>query len=126
MQLAKNIQNYRKQKGFSQELLAEKCQVSRQAIAKWERGDNVPTIDKIIILANIFDVSLDELVGRDGIFDYHKVKRYLLEVAAPDIPRSPDDDIADIVARYLRFVETLDISAEVKLKGLQEIFLKMG
>lgn len=64
MDLAKNLQMLRKMARFSQEELAEKCQVSRQAIAKWERGDSVPTIDKLVYLADLYNVSLDQIVGR--------------------------------------------------------------
>lgn len=46
--LAENLQLLRKENGWSQEELAEKCQVSRQAIAKWESGESVPVLEKLI------------------------------------------------------------------------------
>lgn len=52
----------RKAKGFSQEKLAEKIGVSRQAIAKWEAGLSQPDIDKLIVLSTIFRTSIDSLV----------------------------------------------------------------
>ena len=85
----------RKQNGFSQEELAEKCQVSRQAIAKWESGESVPTIEKLIYLAGLYEVTLDELVGRRFVVDkYAKVKEYIKEFAAEDIPKDDEDDIS--------------------------------
>ena len=60
MKLADNLQIQRKKMGFSQEELAEKCQISRQAIAKWESGESVPTIEKLIFLADLYDLTLDE------------------------------------------------------------------
>lgn len=52
----------RKEKGMSQERLAEKIGVSRQAVAKWEVGQSYPDIDKLIILSDLFGISIDKLV----------------------------------------------------------------
>jgi transcriptional regulator with XRE-family HTH domain len=122
--LAENLQVLRKQNHLSQEELAEKCQVSRQAIAKWERGESVPTIEKLIYLAGFYDVSLDELVGRIVVNKYTKIKEYLLEFAADDIPIGDDDDeICAIIQRYMRFTDSVGLSGEQTIAGLQEIFL---
>lgn len=123
MMLAENLQILRKQNGFSQEELAEKCQVSRQAIAKWESGESVPTIEKLIYLAGLYEVSLDELVGRIVVDKYAKVKEYIKEFAANDIPVDDEDDISAIVRRYLLFVNRMGLTGEQSLEGLQEIFL---
>lgn len=48
MMLAENLQLFRKEKMWSQEELAEKCRVSRQAIEKWESGESVPSLEKLI------------------------------------------------------------------------------
>lgn len=123
MMLAENLQYLRKQNGLSQEELAEKCQVSRQAIAKWESGESVPTIEKLIYLAGLYEVTLDELVGRIVIDKYAKVKEYLKEFAAEDIPVDDEDDISAIVRRYLLFANRMGLTGEQSLEGLQEIFL---
>lgn len=52
----------RKQKGFSQETLAERMGVSRQAVSKWESGLSNPDINNLVLLSEIFEVSLDELI----------------------------------------------------------------
>lgn len=49
--------------GFSQEELAEKLGVSRQAVSKWERAESSPDTDNLIALARLYRVSLDELLG---------------------------------------------------------------
>ena len=123
MMLAENLQILRKQNGFSQEELAEKCQVSRQAIAKWESGESVPTIEKLIYLAGLYEDTLDELVGRIVIDKYAKVKEYIKEFAADDIPTDDEDDISAIVRRYLLFANRMGLTGEQSLEGLQEIFL---
>lgn len=52
----------RKQKGFSQEELASRLNVSRQTISKWEVGDSTPDMEKLIAISDLFGISLDELV----------------------------------------------------------------
>lgn len=63
IELANRLAELRKQKGLSQEELADRLQVSRQAVSKWERGEASPDTDNLIELAKIYDISLDELVG---------------------------------------------------------------
>ena len=58
-----NFTSLRKMLNISQETLAEKINVSRQTISKWETGESVPDIDKAIKLAEIFNVSLDDLIN---------------------------------------------------------------
>lgn len=65
MTLAEKILSLRTSRGMSQDDLAEKLEVSRQSVSKWETGQSIPDLDKIIKLAELFDVSVDELV-RDG------------------------------------------------------------
>lgn len=62
MDFAEKLQNYRKQKGMSQENLAEAIGVSRQAVSKWESGQSYPETDKLIALCELFHVSMDHLV----------------------------------------------------------------
>jgi Predicted transcriptional regulators len=65
MILAEKIQLLRKKKGYSQETLAELCRVSRQAISKWEADIALPETDKLLLLGNLFQVSLDVLLRDD-------------------------------------------------------------
>ena len=61
-----NLTYLRKMNKLSQEELAEKLDVSRQTLSKWETGESLPDIEKCQLLAAIFDVSLDELVSYDS------------------------------------------------------------
>ena len=61
-QLAQQIRALRTANHLSQEELAEKLYISRQAVSKWENGEATPDIDKLVQLAEIFGVSLDYLV----------------------------------------------------------------
>ena len=62
MNLGENLQNLRKQKGLSQEEFADKLDVSRQAVSKWESNQTYPEIEKIMLICDIFDCSMDTLV----------------------------------------------------------------
>ena len=61
--LSETIRSLRRQRGLSQEELAEALDVSRQAISKWENGAAVPDLDKLQALASYFGITLDELTG---------------------------------------------------------------
>ncbi|WP_395318471.1 XRE family transcriptional regulator [Fructilactobacillus frigidiflavus] len=61
-QLRKQIIKLRQAQNLSQEMLANKMFVSRQSVSKWEKGDSVPDLDKLLSLAQIFNVDLNELV----------------------------------------------------------------
>lgn len=62
MILAEKIQYLRKKQGISQESLAEKCGVTRQSVSRWEADIALPELDKLLLLSNIFGVSLDVLM----------------------------------------------------------------
>ena len=55
-----NLNKYRKQKGLSQEELAFRLGVSRQSVSKWESGQSTPELERIIEIADLFGISLDE------------------------------------------------------------------
>lgn len=65
IEIANRLVALRKKNGFSQEQLAEKIGVSRQAVSKWERSEASPDTDNLILLARIYNVSLDELLSTD-------------------------------------------------------------
>ncbi len=56
----------RKERGLSQEALAARINVSRQAISKWELGDAMPDLNNLLLLADALDISLDALCGRES------------------------------------------------------------
>lgn len=62
MTISEKIQHYRKNAGLSQEDLARSLLVSRQTISLWENGQTIPTIDNLIRLREIFNVSLDDML----------------------------------------------------------------
>ena len=66
IEIASRLAKLRKEKGFSQEDLADKLGISRQAVSKWERAEASPDTDNLILLARLYDVSLDTLLSTDA------------------------------------------------------------
>lgn len=64
--IATNLRYLRNRHNYSQEEVAEKIGVSRQAVAKWENGDSLPDILNCDALADLYDVSLNDLVRYDS------------------------------------------------------------
>lgn len=62
MEFGNRLYELRKQKGLSQEELANRLDVTRQTVSKWELGDSTPDMDKLVALGELFEISLDELV----------------------------------------------------------------
>ena len=62
MEFNNKLYELRKQKGLSQEELANRLNVSRQTISKWEVGESTPDMEKLAAISELFDISLDELV----------------------------------------------------------------
>ena len=75
IELGNRLAELRKEHGYSQEELADKLGVSRQAISKWERGEASPDTDNLIELSRIYGVSLDELLGLEGSSQKEKAKK---------------------------------------------------
>lgn len=66
MSISAKIQQLRKSNGLSQEQLAEKLNVSRQAISKWESGASFPDVEKIVLISELFQVSTDYLMKNEN------------------------------------------------------------
>lgn len=65
MELKDKLQLLRKQRGFSQEQLADKIDIARQTISKWENGQAVPELNGLISLSNLYGVTIDRIVKED-------------------------------------------------------------
>jgi transcriptional regulator with XRE-family HTH domain len=65
MKIGEKITQLRKEKGLSQTELAEAISASREAISKYERGEAVPSVEVAAKIADVFEVTLDYLIGKD-------------------------------------------------------------
>jgi transcriptional regulator with XRE-family HTH domain len=61
---SENLKNFRLEKKISQKKLAELLAVSQQCVSEWENGHNQPTLTSLLRLSEIFEISIDELVGK--------------------------------------------------------------
>lgn len=77
MTFAEKLKSIRKQTGMSQEGLAEKLGVSRQAVTKWESDTGIPDIENIMAISALFDISIDELLSNEK--NVREQKDYLFE-----------------------------------------------
>ena len=77
--IGENVKRLRREKGITQETLAEYMHVSTPAVSKWERGETLPDISMVIPLASYFGVSTDEILGLDMAKNEEKIQRYLDE-----------------------------------------------
>ena len=91
MNMADRIQHLRKSKGISQEELADKVGVSRQAVSKWESEQSTPDIEKVILLSDFFDVTTDYLLK--GI-----------EPVSENITKKSDARIFSLVGSVFNFI----------------------
>lgn len=69
IEIADKLVKLRKKNGYSQEELADKLGLSRQAVSKWERAEASPDTDNLICLAKLYNVSLDELLSTEDDVD---------------------------------------------------------
>jgi len=89
MSIGANIHRLREEKGFTQEKVAEMVNVSFQAVSSWERDEYKPDLDKLLKLAEIFDVSLSALAEekwnvfktKEAIYDWEHMKTYVKTTA---------------------------------------------
>ena len=65
MELGKQIRKYRNERTLSQEALAERIYVSRQTVSNWENDKSYPDVNSLVLLSEVFEVSLDQLIKGD-------------------------------------------------------------
>ncbi len=82
MAFADTLQQLRKNKGLSQEDIAERCNVSRQSVSKWETGQGYPETEKLLILCDLLDTDLDCLL-RDKAKKIYMEKKGSTSICTP-------------------------------------------
>lgn len=91
MKFGENILKLRKERNLSQEMLAEKLNVTRQTISNWELGETSPNLEQLRLLSKIFNTSIDEMLDND-------VKEVLVEKV------SNTEQLAGIIIKILKFI----------------------
>jgi transcriptional regulator with XRE-family HTH domain len=106
----------RREKGFSQENLADLLNVSRQSVSKWEAGMAMPEIDKLVSMADIFKVSVDSLLRED---------------AAPEAgsPAAADNAVVEElkeIKHYLKWQGPYEYVSKTRVFGLPLVHIKFS
>lgn len=111
MNFAEKLYTLRTQSGYSQEILAEKLNVSRQAVSKWETGPTLPETDKLITISNLFNVSIDSLlIDSISLNTFESMDRVLVKFL------SSARDMDDISEELLDIMEDGVIDNSERLK----------
>ena len=79
MKLSDNLRQIRKENNLSQEQLAEKLGVSRQAVSKWESGQSYPEMDKVLLICKLFNYNIDELMN-ENVKDVNETKQSKINI----------------------------------------------
>ena len=109
IEIANRLAKLRKEKGYSQEELAEKLGLSRQAVSKWERAESSPDTDNLICLAKLYNVSLDELLRTEE--DVESIKETVKE------KEESKDKTVKITTNGI-YVKDDEVEVDVSLRGI--------
>lgn len=109
MDFGKNLQVLRKMAGMTQEQLAGKLNVSRQTISKWELGEILPEIEKLLELCKTFNCSLDQMLREKMDYSSERYSEIRLVTVEPfhyisyvAISREPEEDALAHVGRWAK------------------------
>lgn len=125
IEIADRLIKLRKKNGYSQEELADKLGLSRQAVSKWERAEASPDTDNLICLAKLYGVSLDELLSTDDDVDTivkEQVKEEAKEEEKDSSITLEDDDGSKVVIKGSH-MECLDKDGHIIKKKPKTKFL---
>ena len=102
MKIGTKIKELRKQRGITQEQLANSIGISFQAVSKWENGDNLPDVTMIPAIASFFDVSTDELFDFNRIEMENKVQQLCWNIAEYRYsqPEKAEEDLRALLKQY--------------------------
>ena len=120
MNIGKYIAEFRTNCDLTQEELAARVGVSRQAVTKWESDESTPELSKLVAMADVFDVSLDRLVGRDKtVLD--DFKESLIKVYRSEIKKQDFELSAPLLIKLIELSELNGESATDILKTIKDL-----
>ncbi|KZD43684.1 transcriptional regulator [Bacillus cereus] len=112
MSLGQQLKRLRESKGFSQEDVAKKIGITRQAVYKWEHDKSCPDIDNLILLSEMYNVTLDELIKGNQSF------KEKIHIDEEDEEFEKENEFGFYIGCGL-----LVMSAFIDYEGIQEILL---
>lgn len=118
MVFADKLKKARKEAGFSQEQLAEKINVSRSAVAKWESNKGMPDIDNLKAIAQLLNVSLDFMLNENEPMNFSEIKEPIILSEYEKTPKCRSQQDAVLVNKYQ---DADRICALIRTKKLNKI-----
>lgn len=119
MNLCEKLQILRKKNGLSQEELAEKLGISRQAVSKWESGQSAPDLNKLILISKLYNVTIDSLVKDSDEFD-------LIQNSGDDNREKVDNKKTQVVLNFNSSSVEYEYKSKRKLFGLPLVHINLG
>lgn len=107
MNIAENIKRLRKQHNLSQEQLAEKLNVSRQSVSKWESGLAYPEMDKVLQICKMFNVNIDDLFNQD-------IKEVNKDKQGKNLINKYIDDFLNYVSKTIDMFSSFNFKQKIK------------
>ncbi len=107
MKLSDNLKRIRKDNNLSQEQLAEKLGVSRQAVSKWESGQSYPEMDKVLLICKLFNYNIDELMN-ENVKEVYENKQSKINF------NKYIDDFFGYITKTLRMFESMKFGQKIK------------
>ena len=111
MEVGNQIKKYRQSIKLTQEELAEKIYVTRQTVSNWERGKNYPDLNSLIMLCDLFNISLDILAKGDVI----EMKK---QVVQDDVRKFKRDTVIFTVLMIVTFLSAIPLFLYLELVGI--------
>lgn len=119
MIFADKIIMHRKRLGLSQEQLAQQLGVTRQSVSKWEAGASIPELSKMVVLSELFQVSIDYLVK-----DYlEEDERYLSKEHNAD-PKADTEKLEEKIDALIRYQRGYEYTSRRKIKGIPLVSIR--
>ena len=122
MSFAERLKTTRKQKGYSQEQLAERLDVSRQSVTKWETGISYPEIKTLLELSSILEKDLDWLLHDEKLerhqLDYYRYSLPGDEFEIPDRETLKDAMEKDLLTEMLRVLDGYEIVRRIETEEM--------
>ena len=120
---SQNVMELRRKLGWSQEELGSRLGVSRQTVSKWESGQTTPELEKLVAMAELFQISIDQLVGRE-----EAGRENAPEIDAPSEPLPDQRDGWHPYARYVKYggYYEYEYISRLTLFGIPLVHVKFG
>lgn len=121
MKLGDKLIMLRRERGYSQEQFANLLNVSRQSVSKWESGQSTPEVSKLIVIADIFKVSVDSLIREEITLSDIEDR----QEKTGDLTETSISSDKNYLGRVNRF-RTYEYKSERKVFGIPLVHIKMG